>query len=121
MHDEHVALDIVQDSMMKLTEKYADKSPKELPLLFQRILQNTIRDYYRRQKSRSIWITLFSAFASNHDEDEDVLSHEDEDSKMNNIETGGNTQHSNKLINLNETNNNMQIVSTNAKSTKIPK
>lgn len=71
MRDEHVALDIVQDSMMKLTEKYADKSPEELPLLFQRILQNTIRDYYRRQKSRSIWITLFSAFAPNHDENED--------------------------------------------------
>lgn len=55
---------------MKLTEKYADKSPEELPLLFQRILQNTIRDYYRRQKSRSIWMTLFSAFSPNHDEKE---------------------------------------------------
>lgn len=55
---------------MKLTEKYADKLPEELPPLFQRILQNTIRDYYRRQKSRSIWITLFSAFAPTHDESE---------------------------------------------------
>lgn len=70
MHDEHVALDIVQDSMMKLTEKYADKSPEELPPLFQRILQNTIRDYYRRQKTRSIWMTLFSTFAPNHEEKE---------------------------------------------------
>ncbi|SDY43516.1 RNA polymerase sigma-70 factor, ECF subfamily [Nitrosomonas sp. Nm33] len=56
---------------MKLTEKYADKSPEELPPLFQRILQNTIRDFFRRQKSRSIWITLFSAFSpNNHDEKE---------------------------------------------------
>jgi len=47
---------------MKLTEKYAHKSLAELPLLFQRILQNTIRDFYRRQKSRSLWVTLFSAF-----------------------------------------------------------
>ena len=70
MHDEHVALDIVQDSMMKLTEKYADKSPEELPPLFQRILQNTIRDYYRRQKTRSLWMTLFSAFVPNHGEKE---------------------------------------------------
>lgn len=70
MHDEHVALDIVQDAMMKLTEKYADKSPEELPPLFQRILQNTIRDYYRRQKTRSLWMTLFSAFAPNHEEKE---------------------------------------------------
>ncbi|MXS84397.1 RNA polymerase sigma factor [Nitrosomonas sp. HPC101] len=62
VQDEHIALDIVQDSMMKLTEKYAHKSLAELPLLFQRILQNTIRDFYRRQKSRSLWVTLFSAF-----------------------------------------------------------
>lgn len=47
---------------MKLVEKYAHKPPAELPLLFQRILQNTIRDFYRRQKSRSLWVTLFSSF-----------------------------------------------------------
>lgn len=77
MHDEHVALDIVQDSMMKLTDKYAMKPPEELPLLFQRILQNTIRDYYRRQKIRSFWTPLFSAFMPNQpekdDEDSDLL------------------------------------------------
>jgi len=61
VRDEHTALDIVQDAMMKLTEKYADKPPNELPLLFQRILQNTIRDFYRRQKIRSLWTTLFSS------------------------------------------------------------
>lgn len=70
VQDEHAALDIVQDSMMKLTEKYTHKPLEELPLLFQRILQNTIRDYYRRQKSRSMWVTLFSAFAPNRDERE---------------------------------------------------
>lgn len=72
VHDEQAALDIVQDSMMKLTVKYASKPPDELPLLFQRILQNTIRDYYRRQKTRSLWTTLFSAFApSDQDKDHD--------------------------------------------------
>ena len=65
VHDEHAALDLVQDSMMKLTVKYASKPAEELPLLFQRILQNTIRDYYRRQRTRSLWTTLFSAFAPN--------------------------------------------------------
>lgn len=75
VHDEHAALDIVQDSMMKLTVKYASKPAEELPLLFQRILQNTIRDYYRRQRTRSLWTTLFSAFAPN-DQDKD---HEDFD------------------------------------------
>lgn len=68
VQDEHTALDIVQDSMMKLTGKYAHKVPAELPLLFQRILQNTIRDYYRRQKSRSLRISLFSMFAPASDE-----------------------------------------------------
>jgi len=70
VHDEHVALDIVQDAMIKLAEKYGDKPPAELPLLFQRILQNTIRDYYRRQKVRSTWLTLFSAMQQKTEEDE---------------------------------------------------
>lgn len=77
VHDEHAALDIIQDSMMKLTVKYASKPVEELPLLFQRILQNTIRDYYRRQKTRSLWTTLFSAFTPNdqdkNQEDYDLL------------------------------------------------
>ena len=71
MRDEHVALDIVQDSMTKLIEKYAAKPPEELPLLFQRILQNTIRDFYRRQKTRSLWTTLFSSFTSKQEKDDD--------------------------------------------------
>jgi DNA-directed RNA polymerase specialized sigma24 family protein len=45
------ALDIVQDAMIKLAEKYGDKPAAELPMLFQRILQNTILDYFRREKS----------------------------------------------------------------------
>ena len=38
------ALDIVQDSMMKLAEHYGDKPPTELPMLFQRILSNCTLD-----------------------------------------------------------------------------
>lgn len=53
--NEEQALDIVQDSMLKLAESYAGKPVGELPMLFQRILQNTIRDFYRRQKVRSLW------------------------------------------------------------------
>ena len=73
MRDDEAALDIVQDSMLKLAEKYGDKPAGELPMLFQRILQNTIRDYYRRQKVRSLWTTLLSAFAPSDDEDADPL------------------------------------------------
>jgi RNA polymerase sigma-70 factor (ECF subfamily) len=59
--------------MTKLAEKYGAKPAAELPLLFQRILQNTIRDFYRRQKVRSLWTTLFSALAPGADEDYDPL------------------------------------------------
>ena len=73
VRDDDAALDIVQDAMLKLAEKYGDKPGPELPLLFQRILQNTIRDHYRRQKVRSLWTTLFSALAPAGDEDADPL------------------------------------------------
>lgn len=59
--------------MLKLADKYGNKPAVELPMLFQRILQNTIRDYYRRQKVRSLWTTLFSAFSPSEDEDFDPL------------------------------------------------
>lgn len=51
------ALDIVQDSMMKLAEHYGHKPVTELPLLFQRILSNCTLDWFRRQKTRN---SLFS-------------------------------------------------------------
>jgi len=73
VHEEESALDIVQDSMLKLAEKYGDRPEEEFPMLFQRILQNTIRDFYRRSKVRSLWTTLLSAFAPDDDEEHDPL------------------------------------------------
>ena len=70
VRDDHAALDIVQDAMMKLAEKYADKPAAEFPMLFQRILQNTMRDYWRRQKVRNLWTTLLSSFGGQPGEDE---------------------------------------------------
>ncbi len=70
VRDNHIALDIVQDAMLKLAEKYGHKPAEELPMLFQRILQNTLRDYYRRQKVRSTWVTLFSAFQNKQNDEE---------------------------------------------------
>lgn len=58
---------------MKLVEKYSDKPVAELPMLFQRILQNTIRDFYRRQKIRTLWTTLLSSLSPSDDEDDDPL------------------------------------------------
>ena len=50
--DAEEALDIVQDTMFKLVEKYAEKPPEEWPALFHSILQSRIRDWYRRARVR---------------------------------------------------------------------
>jgi RNA polymerase sigma-70 factor (ECF subfamily) len=73
LRDRDRALDIVQDSMLKLAEKYGGRPAEELPLVFQRILQNTIRDAFRRLKVRSLWTTLLSSLAPGHDPDQDPL------------------------------------------------
>lgn len=73
VRDDHAALDIVQDAMLKLADKYAGKPIEEYPMLFQRILQNTMRDYWRRQKVRNLWVSLFSSFTGQGDEDRDPL------------------------------------------------
>ncbi|MCV5737032.1 hypothetical protein OFN56_34545, partial [Escherichia coli] len=52
VRDTDAALAIVQDSMIRLAEKYGDRPAAELPLLFQRILANAITDWFRRQKVR---------------------------------------------------------------------
>ncbi|HEY5634757.1 MAG TPA: sigma factor, partial [Burkholderiaceae bacterium] len=57
VRDDDAALDIVQDAMFRLAERYADRPAAELPLLFQRILQNAITDHFRRQKVRNVWTT----------------------------------------------------------------
>jgi len=71
VREEQAALDIVQDAMLRLAEKYGDRPPGELPMLFQRILQNAIRDWFRRQKVRATWVTLFSALLPGRGEDQD--------------------------------------------------
>ena len=70
VRDSENALDIVQDAMLKLSEKYGTKPTAELPMLFQRILQNTIRDFYRRRKVRSLWVTLFSSLSAGREDEE---------------------------------------------------
>ena len=73
VREDDAALDIVQEAMIKLAEKYGDKPPAELPLLFQRILQNATHDYFRRQKVRNTWISLFSSLGSADDDEFDLL------------------------------------------------
>lgn len=57
--DREDALEIVQDAMIKLANKYSDKAPAEWGPLFQRILQSTIRDWYRRSKVKHGVLRLF--------------------------------------------------------------
>jgi RNA polymerase sigma-70 factor (ECF subfamily) len=74
VRDEDAALDIVQDSMMKLAEHYGDKPADELPMLFQRILSNTTLDWFRRQKTKNALFSNFNEFESNQNQDDfDVL------------------------------------------------
>src|SRR3979409_1031272 len=74
---DEAALEIVQDAMIKLAEKSGDKNVADLPPLFQRILQNTIHDYFRREKVRSTWVSLFSSIGRDQEkqDDYDPLEH----------------------------------------------
>lgn len=47
------AMDIVQDAMFKLVQKYADRATKDWPALFYRVLKNRTTDYHRRRAIRS--------------------------------------------------------------------
>jgi RNA polymerase sigma-70 factor (ECF subfamily) len=71
VRDDEAALDIVQDAMLRLAEKYGDRPAEELPLLFHRIVQNAIRDWYRRQKVRSLWTTLLSSLYPGRGEEDE--------------------------------------------------
>ncbi|MBV8470672.1 MAG: RNA polymerase sigma factor [Burkholderiaceae bacterium] len=74
VRDEDAALDIVQDAMIRLAEKYFDRPAEELPLLFQRILSNATMDWFRRQKVRNSLMTNMSDFeGADPDGDFDLL------------------------------------------------
>jgi RNA polymerase sigma-70 factor (ECF subfamily) len=73
--NEQDALDIVQDAMLKLVQRYAEKSPENWKPLFFRILQNRITDFHRRQTLGGRifgWIK----FKQDQDSDEEYLSPE---------------------------------------------
>jgi RNA polymerase sigma-70 factor (ECF subfamily) len=68
VRNDDAALDIVQDSMIRLSEKYADRPPAELPLVFQRILSNATMDWFRRQKVRNAVLVNLSEFEGADDD-----------------------------------------------------
>lgn len=71
VRNEESALDIVQESMMRLAEHYGDKPANELPMLFQRILSNCTLDWFRRQKTHNALFSHMSDFEGGGDEDGD--------------------------------------------------
>jgi len=74
VRNDDAALDIVQDAMIKLAEKYADRPAAELPLIFQRILSNATMDWFRREKVRNAFVQNLSEFEKADDEgDFDLL------------------------------------------------
>lgn len=84
VRDEDAALDIVQDAMIRLAEKYFDRPAEELPMLFQRILSNATMDHFRRQKTRNAVFSNLSDFeGSDPSDDFDLLeSLESQDGAM---------------------------------------
>ena len=74
VREEEAALDIVQDTMMKLAQHYGDKPAAELPMLFQRILSNNTLDWFRRRKTRNALFSNMNDFeSSGEDGDFDLL------------------------------------------------
>jgi RNA polymerase sigma-70 factor (ECF subfamily) len=70
VRNDDAALDIVQDAMIRLAEKYADRPASELPLVFQRILSNATMDWFRREKVRSAVMQNLSEFSREGDGEE---------------------------------------------------
>lgn len=62
------AMDIVQDSMFKLVEKYADRTAVEWKPLFYRILNSKTVDYYRRKAVRDK-VFVWSKYITSADSD----------------------------------------------------
>lgn len=70
VRNDDAALDIVQDAMIRLSEKYADRPAAELPLVFQRILSNATMDHFRREKVRNSVVQNLSEFDKGDEEGE---------------------------------------------------
>ena len=67
------ALDIVQDAMFKLVEKYSAKSASEWRPLFYRILNRKITDHYRRNAVKNRLFSLASFGMKTSDEGADLI------------------------------------------------
>ena len=72
------ALDILQDAMFKLVDKYADKTAEEWGSLFTTILQSRINDWHRRNSVRNRFLSWFSK--KDEDDQEDPIQQAEDQS-----------------------------------------
>jgi RNA polymerase sigma-70 factor (ECF subfamily) len=72
-HDED-ALDAVQDAMLQLARRYADRPAEEWRPLFYRILENRIRDLQRRRMVRGKVMALLPWRRGEEDEQPDPIA-----------------------------------------------
>lgn len=73
LREEQAALDVVQDAMLKLTEKYINRPKQEWAALFFTILNNRITDVRRWRKLREIGGKTISIFRSREDGEENLV------------------------------------------------
>lgn len=72
------ALDILQDSMYKLVQKYAGHDPQEWGALFQTILQSRIMDHHRRNAVRNRYRVWFGRYDEDDEGHDPIQTMEDE-------------------------------------------
>ena len=83
-HNPDDALELVQESMLRLVQKYRARDPEEWGPLFYRILQNAVRDWFRKQKIRQAlaglmpWHDQATDHASSEKSTEELVQIDDE-------------------------------------------
>jgi RNA polymerase sigma-70 factor (ECF subfamily) len=68
LRDDADSYDAVQEAMIRMASRYADRDAKEWPPLFHAILRNCVHDEQRRRRSRGTLIDWLTRLAGKDDE-----------------------------------------------------